>query len=236
MEESPTQHVLLHRNGIITCVEKGLPDWILRKLSRPRRVFLVARSQQIESTMIDDDGYAYDDDGFLGILSGFVPRVSRELVEAGYKVEVKDAFEFYSPEESSDAFNGVDSQTLSLLRNLDREPRGQILISSRIDQIKAIVLIYRFFQGRIAVVCENRSEAHRITARLRSIISEPIAIIVKHFVASHTRLEVGTVDCIDFLFSRHRDLRQGSSSARIAHHRKSVPTRATTDLRINIGP
>jgi hypothetical protein len=81
MEESPTQDVLLHRNGIITCVEKGLPGWILTKLSRPRRVFLVGSNQRIESTTIDDHGYAYDDDGFLGILSGFVPRVSRELIQ-----------------------------------------------------------------------------------------------------------------------------------------------------------
>jgi hypothetical protein len=200
MEAPHTQDVLLHRNGIITCVEKGVPDWILTKLSRPRRVFLVARSQQIESTSIDDQGYGYDDDGFLGILSGFVPRVSRELIEAGFTVQLKDESDVNSPERSWDAFNGADAHTVSLLQNLDREPRGQILISSRVDQIKAIVLVYRFFQGRIAVVCENRSEAHRITARLRSIISEPIAIIIKQFVASHTRLEVGTVDCIDFYF------------------------------------
>jgi hypothetical protein len=200
MEVSPTQDVLLHRNGIITCVEKGLPDWILTKLSRRRRVFLVGSTQRIESTTIDDHGYAYDDDGLLGILSGFVPRVSCELIEAGYKVEVKDAFEIYSQEKSSDAFNGIDAHTRSLLQNLDREPRGQILISTRMDQVKAIVLIYKFFKGRIAVVTENRSEAHRIAARLRSFIEGPIPIITKHFVASHVRLEVGTVDCIDFYF------------------------------------
>jgi hypothetical protein len=200
MEGSPTQDVLLYRNGIFTGIEKGLPDSILTKLSHRRRVFLVGRSQRIDSTMIDDPGFMYDDDGVLGILSGFVPRVSRDLVEAGYKLQVKDESDVNSPERSWDAFNGADAHTLSLLRNLDREPRGQILISSRIDQIKAIVLINRFFRGRIAVVCENRSEAYRITARLRSFIKGPIPIITKHFVASHTRLEVGTVDCIDFYF------------------------------------
>ena len=82
---------------------------------------------------------------------------------------------------------------------LEYEPRGQILASTTGSLLEALVLLCRFFPGKIMVIAESRQEMHRLTHRLRRRLNEPVVCITKGLTLSESRIEVGTVGSLDLM-------------------------------------
>jgi hypothetical protein len=141
------------------------------------------------------------DDGPPGtarILTGLLNRVSERLEQAGYQVRI--TWSIYDRDRPSwDNFQGADPSTLEVLGVLENEPRGQFVASTTGSLFGTLVLLCRFFRGKIMVIAESRRDMYRLTHQLRSRIDEPVVCITKACRITETRIEVGTEPSLDLM-------------------------------------
>ncbi|MGO9598756.1 MAG: hypothetical protein ACLP7Q_12275 [Isosphaeraceae bacterium] len=184
-----------------TEVEPGLPPWLLRELTVSGRRFTLGGKRGFQTVMEDVRLYDVGPLGKMRILTGLVPRVSESLGQAGYRGTINGRI--YNTEESPswDGFQRADLGTAATLRALEIEPRGQIMVSSASAVFEGIILICRFFRGKIMVVAESRQEMYRLAHRLRRRLDEPVVCITKGFTLTESRIEVGTVGSLDLMLA-----------------------------------
>jgi hypothetical protein len=102
---------------------------------------------------------------------------------------------------SWDGFQQADPSRHEVLRVLEDDPRGQILASSAGALFELIILICRFFPGKLMIVAQNQEEMHRLKNRLSRRLKEPVICITKGLKLSESRIEVGTVGSLDLMFA-----------------------------------
>ena len=140
--------------------------------------------------------------GRTRVLTGIVPRLSDRLLQAGYhvKITLQDYVNDHPPPRW-DAFKRADPSAVAALQVLEDVPRGQILASSRGALLEAIVLLCRFFPGKVMVVAESRGAMHRLTHLIRKRLKEPVVYIAKGITLTESRIEVGTVGSLDLMLA-----------------------------------
>jgi hypothetical protein len=195
-DPEPVEFVF-QRQDTITCVSPPLPTWVRRELSRPRRAYRAGGSRGFRSILVEQEYWGLDGDGNQGVLTGLVPRIARMLEAAGHRVTVEDLVDRSLPARNWHLFPGADRRTAGLLRDLDREPRGQIIADSEAGARRAIALVTRFFTGKVMIICPRRRDAHRLLDGLGGSITEPIGLVTRGFGRTDARVEVGTVGSLD---------------------------------------
>jgi hypothetical protein len=191
-----------YRLNTLAYVSRPLPKWALRELNRPRRVYRAGGSRGFESVMVDQEPGGLDSGGRPAILAGLVPRISSMLQAAGHRVRVEDAVDRSHPARNWHLFPDADRSTASLLRQLDREPRGQLVADSWASAGRTASMLGRFFGEKLMAVCPSRSDAHRLAAGLRRTITEPIGLVTRGFGFTGARIEVGTLRSLDLMTAR----------------------------------
>jgi hypothetical protein len=200
MESEPPVIRFFQEHGY-TGVQPGLPAWLLRELVVPERQFTLCGARGFESVVEDVRLYDERPYGRTRVLTGIVPRLSERLLQAGYHVKVTRQNYVNDQPPRWDAFKRADPGAVAALQVLEDEPRGQILASSRGAMLEAIILLCRFFSGKVMVVADSRREMYRITHLMRKRLKEPVLYMTKENSLSESRIEVGPVGSLDLMLA-----------------------------------
>jgi len=200
MESEPPVIRFVQENGY-TLVEPGLPRWLLQELTVSGRRFNLGGPRGFQTSIEDDSLYEEGPTGSARILTGLVPRVSASLLQAGYHVKLTGRIYGGDHPPSWDGFQRADPSMVEGLQLLEYEPRGQIVVSTPGVLLDAIVMLCRFFVGKVMIIAESREEMRRLTRSLKRRLEETVVYISRGPSLSESRIEVGTLGSLDLMAS-----------------------------------